>query len=251
MRGVSKILIGAVVLALAAGAAGQSSSLFLQSQSASQARMAVTTQPVGTDGMLLPSAGSPAPPDPNANMALRATSLIAVIPDQPRRFRVHDLVNIVVRHNMQHRADGRLEQNRTGKFDAQLSQWFRIHDWKWYQQVWNNGEPEVAADLTDNRRSQGRSLRQDQLTTRIQCEVIDVKPNGTLVIQARASYLYEEELQTITLTGIVRSEDISQDNSILSDRIYSLDMQATNEGAVRDTTKRGFVPRIFDAFKPF
>ena len=73
----------------------------------------------------------------------------------------------------------------------------------------------------------------------------------TLVIQARATYLYEEELQTITLTGVIRSEDISQDNSILSDRIYSLDMQTTNEGAVRDTTKRGFIPRIFDAFKPF
>ncbi len=244
--------VPAVVLAwTVAAAVAQSSSLYLQAESARQARFIPTTQPTAPDGSLQPSAGAVPPDDINANLPLRAASLIAVMPETPKRFRVHDLINIVVRHNMQYRADGRLEQNRINQFNAKLDEWFRISDHRWRQQEFPSGDPQAKFDLTDNRRSQGRNQRQDQLTTRIQAEVIDVKPNGTLVLQARARYRYEEEVQTITLTGICRAEDVSADNAILSDRVYDLSVDTINEGAVRDTTKRGFIPRIFDALKPF
>lgn len=243
--------ITSLVLLATAGLPAQSSSLFLRSQGEMQGRAAATTQPMAPDGTVLATAGAATPADADANLELRMHSMIAVVPAEPKHFRVNDQVNIVVRHRISYRADGRVEQNRTQQFDAKLSDWFRFHDDRWIQQDFQRGTPQVKFDLTDNRRGQGRNQRQDELTTRIQAVVIDVKPNGTLVIEARAEYQYEEETQSITLTGSCRSEDISPDNSILSDKIAGLTVRTENKGVVRDTTKRGFLPRAFDKVKPF
>ncbi|MCK6456879.1 MAG: flagellar basal body L-ring protein FlgH [Phycisphaerae bacterium] len=252
----SELAAGAVVIAalwflITVAAHGQTSSLYLRAQADAMVRAAATTQPVAPDGGIPVDAGALQPVDPNSNVVLQSQSYISVLPPEPRRFKVHDLVNIVVRHQLRYRADGRLEQNRTWKFEAELAEWFRIHDRKWQQQEFPTGNPQVDFELTDNRRSTGRNQRQDELTTRIAAEVVDVKPNGTLVLQATARYRHEEEDQTITLTGICRSEDISADNSILSDKIANLDVSTVNEGSVRDTTKRGIIPRVFDLVKPF
>lgn len=248
----TRMTLTTAIVALATSlAAAQSSSLFLRSNAARQVRAAATTQPVGPDGSIPANAGSAQPADASANLPLRGASLIAVVPPEPKRFRSNDLVNIVVRHQLQYQADGRLDQNRTWQLNARLSEWFRIHDRMLEQQDFQRGTPQARFDLTDNRRSNGRNQRQDQLTTRIEATVIDVKPNGNLVLEARAEYQTDEEVQVITLTGTCRGEDVSADNSILSDKIANLEIRTTPRGAVRDTTKRGFIPRLFDAAKPF
>lgn len=240
-----------LMLIAVAPAAAQSSSLYRRSQSSVATRVAATTQPTDENGAVLVTAGAAIPSESEANLELRMVSLIAVQPAETKRFRLNDQVNIVVRHRISYRADGRVEQNRTQQFNARLAEWFRIHDRQWVQQDFQGGTPQANFNMTDNRRAQGRNQRQDELTTRIQALVIDVKPNGTLVLEARAEYQYEEELQSITLTGSCRSEDISPDNSILSDKIANLTMRTENHGVVRDTSKRGFLPRTFDWLKPF
>ena len=80
---------------------------------------------------------------------------------------------------------------------------------------------------------------------------MDVKPNGTLIVQARKRIKTDEEEQQFILTGVCRVEDITADNAILSTQLFDLELQKNHKGAVRDATKRGILPKLLDWINPF
>ena len=79
------------------------------------------------------------------------------------------------------------------------------------------------------------------MTTRLEAEVIDVKPNGTLVLQARRHMQIDEETISVTLTGLCRVQDVDATNSMLSTDMHDLNLKKITTGQVRDTTKRGLL----------
>ncbi|MGB0716401.1 MAG: flagellar basal body L-ring protein FlgH, partial [Phycisphaerae bacterium] len=92
--------------------------------------------------------------------------------------------------------------------------------------------------------------REDRLTTRVTAEVIDIKPNGNLVIQARSELRFDEEKSVITITGICRKDDITPDNTILSTQIGDLTIRSNNEGTMHRTTRRGLLTWLIDFVNP-
>ena len=54
---------------------------------------------------------------------------------------------------------------------------------------------------------------------RIAATVVDVLPNGNLVLEARKSIRSNQDLWEYSLTGEVRSIDVSSNNTVLSDHI--------------------------------
>jgi flagellar L-ring protein precursor FlgH len=61
----------------------------------------------------------------------------------------------------------------------------------------------------------------------------------------------DEEEQSVILSGVCRAEDITADNTVLSTQLHDLTVRKTHKGAVRDTTKRGWIPRLLDVLNPF
>jgi flagellar L-ring protein precursor FlgH len=72
-----------------------------------------------------------------------------------------------------------------------------------------------------------------------------------MVLQARQRIKTDDEEQTFILSGICRVEDITPDNSILSTQMFDKELTKTHKGAVRDTTKRGWIPKLLDVINPF
>ncbi len=93
--------------------------------------------------------------------------------------------------------------------------------------------------------------RDDTFVGRITAEVIDVKPNGTLTLEAKEDIKTDEEDQKVSLIGTCRVEDITPDNSILSNQLYNLSLSKQHKGAVKDTTERGIFTRLLDSINPF
>jgi flagellar L-ring protein precursor FlgH len=114
-----------------------------------------------------------------------------------------------------------------------------------------SGVPEV--NLTNQRDFKGEASvdRTDSLTIRVTAEVVDVKPNGTLVLQAKQHIKHDEEEQDFVLSGTCRAEDVTPDNTVLSTQVFDKDLTTTHKGAVRDTTKRGWLTKLLDAANPF
>ncbi len=86
--------------------------------------------------------------------------------------------------------------------------------------------------------AQGTSATNSSLTTTFGGQVLDVLPNGMLVIEAARQVEFSQQTQTIVLRGLVRPEDISQQNQILSTAISSMELQVRGKGIVNDYTHR-------------
>jgi flagellar L-ring protein precursor FlgH len=114
-----------------------------------------------------------------------------------------------------------------------------------------NTNPEIGTTGTRDFNGTGAVARTDTLTDRITAEVLDVKPNGTLVLQARQHIKTDDEEETMILSGNCRVEDVTTDNTVLSTQMFDKDVTKTSKGAVSDTMKRGWVPKLLDVINPF
>ncbi len=81
--------------------------------------------------------------------------------------------------------------------------------------------------------------------------MLDVKPNGTLVLEGRKQITTDDEYQRFLVTGICRAEDVSADNTVLSTQIADFNLRKTHKGNVRNATKKGFIPKLLDVINPF
>jgi len=59
-----------------------------------------------------------------------------------------------------------------------------------------------------------------------------------LVIEAARQVEFAQQVQTIVLRGLVRPEDISQENKVMSTAISSLEVQVRGKGIINDYTHR-------------
>jgi flagellar L-ring protein precursor FlgH len=189
-------------------------------------------------------------PQLNPNPALLAVSPIAVPAPQKDKIQPGALIQIVVREVKQAMSDAQLRSDKKWELDAALNQWFRLGKrGNWTQQEFKAGQPAIDLELDDKYEGRGRVDRRDELTTRITATVIDVKPNGTLVLEARKSIELDEETQVYTLTGKCRAEDLTPQNTILSTQVADLELSVQHTGAARDAARRGIWKRLSDLFR--
>lgn len=188
-----------------------------------------------------------------ATRTLEQVSMFTITPRQPRKFKVNDLINIIVRQHKRYQGDAEYDKRKRWNIEGKLSEWFRFHgDLKHLgSDNLTNGQPGFAFDFNDRYRTEGERDREDRFTTSIQSRIIDVKPNGNLVLEAIARQEHDEEIMQVTVTGICRSEDVTAANTILSTQLAEIVVKEKNRGAVRDAEQRGWVPRILDFAKPF
>jgi flagellar L-ring protein precursor FlgH len=184
--------------------------------------------------------------------AIQSSSLIAVKPVPVRKFRKHDFIKIIVSERKQYSSEGEGEQRKRWDIDAKLSEWFRFYP---RQRLGSdrlpNGQPGADFSFNNRYKTEGEAERTDDLAMRIEAKVIDVKPNGTLVLEAKKSIQVDEEVQTMTLTGMCRGEDVTADNSVLSSNVAEMEIHIKHTGTVRDGTRRGWIPRALDWLRPF
>ncbi len=179
-------------------------------------------------------------------------SPFAVPPSKPRTLQKHDLVTIIVRELSEFSSEGTTDTKKDASMNAKIDQFPTIDLANFaFKNAVGSISPEVKLSGNRDYKGEGTVDRKDSLIARIQAEVVDVKPNGTLVIQARKRIVTDEEEQVFMLNGVCRVQDIQPDNTVLSSQLFDLELRKTHSGAVRDSTKRGWVPRALDWLNPF
>ncbi|MCP4247624.1 MAG: flagellar basal body L-ring protein FlgH [bacterium] len=185
------------------------------------------------------------------NDVVEQNSLIAIKIKPPKEYRVHDLVSIIIRKQKKFEAESELESKKDFDIKSELEAFFKPIDGGLGSTTFYRGKPNVDYKFGTRLKSEGENTREDSFVTRVTAEIIDVKPNGNLVLQARDRFQHEQEVSVVTLTGTCRSTDVTPDNTILSTQIASLDIRVDNRGAVRDAATRGWIPKLLDFAKPF
>ena len=108
-----------------------------------------------------------------------------------------------------------------------------------------------GGSLKDKFDSTGEIIKEDSMTAYLTARVIAVEPNGNLVIRgSRWTRVTGEELQ-ITLEGIVRPEDISVNNTVLSRNIADARIFFNGKGPITTVQLPGWVSILLSFISPF
>jgi len=136
-----------------------------------------------------------------------------------------------VRQQKRYKGEQEFDRERKWKLKSQLDEFFKIYsDHRLGAATFSNGKPDIGFKWDDKYETEGEAERKDQFTTRITATVVDVKPNGNLVLEATAEEVHGDDRFTVTLTGVCRSEDVTLDNTILSSQIAELVLIEKNHG---------------------
>ncbi len=244
------LLLSVLILGPVGWALGQSSSLFLRDQAEKAAAAEAATRPAA-NGAVRADAGAAVPVGAGRNSTLARNSLTALGPAEPRLIKINDLIGVVIRYRLRHQSTSKLKQDDKWDAQAKLDAWFRIHDRKLHQQDFERGTPEIKFKNKNQLDNKGEANRSDVFETRLMAKVIDVKPNGNLIIVAWSRMEIDDEMQYLRMSGECNKEHVAPDGTIASDRIFGLEVQTMNEGAVKDAVKRGWFKEMVDTVKPF
>jgi flagellar L-ring protein precursor FlgH len=165
----------------------------------------------------------------------------------------HDLVTIIVREESEFKSEGNTDLKKEAALEAKIEEWIKLSIQNLEIEGGAQGPNPPSIKVGANRDFKGEATvdRFDSLMLRVTAEVIDVKPNGTLVLQARQRIKTDEEEQVFVLSGVCRAADVTPDNTILSSQMFDKELTKSHKGAVRDTTRRGWVPKLLDVINPF
>jgi flagellar L-ring protein precursor FlgH len=146
--------------------------------------------------------------------------------------RVHDVVSIVVTESLAASTDGQVKNSRASNASSGLTGLFG--KLKGASNLQNLLGQTSASGLT----AQGQSTTNSSLATTFGAEVVDVLPNGMLVVQATRQLTFSQQTQLIKLRGLVRPEDVSAQNEVQSTAMTDLELEVTGKGIVNDSTYR-------------
>ena len=109
----------------------------------------------------------------------------------------------------------------------------------------------VKSSAKNDFNGSGSTTRDESMTAYITARVMRVMPSGNLFIKGTRQVRVNHETQFITLSGVIRYEDISPDNSILSSYIADARIAYTGSGPISDKQRAGWLTRTLDTVWPF
>ncbi len=97
----------------------------------------------------------------------------------------------------------------------------------------------------------GSTSRETTLETNLTARVIEVLPNGYLVVEGKREVRVNNENQSVYLTGVVRPEDINSHNVVYSSAVAQMSVRVQGRGAVSRPIKPGWLYKILTGVLPF
>ncbi len=186
-------------------------------------------------------------------IALEDVSLIYIEEPEVKQYKEHDIVTIIIDEVSSQTSSQTLKTKKESDASATVN---TLVDVLQLLELRLKDEAIGDLDLVDfgaerEFKGKGDYDRSDKFSARIAAEILEVKPNGTLVLQATKRITKDQEEQILVLAGVARSEDITAQNTILSSQLANLSLAIENEGAVKKAAEKGFLTKFFDTLFAF
>lgn len=181
--------------------------------------------------------------------ACKGTTMYGSVPaEKPPAPKVRDLVKVIVLEQSSAVSQGKTEISKDSKLDAALKSYIDFKGGDFNDQ---GRLPKIGVDAKYESDNEAKTSKMMKITATIKAEVVEILPNGNLVIEAVKIRVVNQETEKITLTGIIDPDDMDATGSVLSDDVAQLCVSYTGKGSVSDSQKRGALGRLLDFFWPF
>jgi flagellar L-ring protein precursor FlgH len=105
---------------------------------------------------------------------------------------------------------------------------------------------EVSIRNENKYKGQGKTSRSSNLQAKVSAIVTKVFPNGNLAIMGHHSVEINGEREDITITGLIRSKDVTMSNTVFSYQVADANIAVNGEGTVADAESPGWFTRILN-----
>jgi flagellar L-ring protein precursor FlgH len=166
---------------------------------------------------------------------------------------VGDIVTVRIIEEASASQEATTQTGRKSDLDAALEDVFGLPDDYGMSNFLGSGQsfsPTFKGNYNREFQGGGSTVRKDKLALTVTASVVERLPGGNLRIEAKREIKVNREKQDVTLSGIIRPEDISAFNTILSTQIADARIRFTGKGVLGDTQGPNWFARIMDWLWP-
>jgi flagellar L-ring protein precursor FlgH len=168
--------------------------------------------------------------------------------------RLNDLVTIKIVENISGSGDAETDVSRESGIDVGITDLFGIPLDLNLSNLYGKGHtfsPTVKSSFENSFKGSGKTKRNSKLIGTITAKVIEVMPNGNLILEGRKDIVINNERQILILRGMVRPEDIDSDNTVLSSRLTDTEIYYVGKGIIQASQSPGWLGTILNKIWPF
>lgn len=239
------------IVAVAASLAGCSAATRL-SEIGEAPKMTPTGNPTQQSGYRPVSMPMPTPQiaQPAANSMWRPGAR-AFFKDQ-RAAEVGDILTVQVKITDKANLSNSTDRSRTSTESAGLPAFFG------YESALSKILPEavsasslLSADSTSTSSGSGQLQREESVEIQMAAVVTQILPNGLMAIAGRQEVRVNHELRELTVSGIIRPEDITSGNTITSEKIAEARISYGGRGTLSDVQQPRYGQQVMDVLMPW
>ena len=168
-----------------------------------------------------------------------------------RAGRVGDLVTIKVDESPNAQGDAKTQMDRESEFSLGVPKLLGLT--AAIKKSNPDIDPEDLIDLISKStfKGDGQTERGSRVQASISARVRKQLPNGDLFIEGTKVMMVNDEELHIYVSGVIRPEDILQDNTVGSSLIADAQIEVTGRGSLTDNQRQGWFSRFLSAINPF
>ena len=170
--------------------------------------------------------------------------------DKKARY-LDDIVTIVVSESVQGQNKATTGTSRDSSASATIDAFLGIENSIINNNANMGGQIAIGGKSANALKGSGDTSRNTTLVARISARVIRVLDNGNLLIEGRRQVTVNAEDQYLIISGIVRPQDITPENTVASQYVADARIVYTGEGVVNDKMRPGWMTRVIDWVWPF
>ena len=109
---------------------------------------------------------------------------------------------------------------------------------------YNKQRADVSFGVTGKGAAAAKTGRNGKIKAALTVRITGFTPDGNYIINGNQSIVINAEEQLINLSGIVRKEDISPQNTVLSTRLAEAKITYAGEGSVSNSQKHNYIYKV-------
>ena len=193
----------------------------------------------------------PAVYEPGQPNSLWRTGSRSFFNDQ-RATRIGDIITVEIEIDDSAELSNSSNRQRSAETSAGVSNFFGLETA--VGQVFNNAfDPSnmISADADSSHNGSGAINREEKIELTVAAVIVDRLPNGNLVLAGRQEVRINGELRELTVSGIIRPEDVTANNRVNHTQIAEARISYGGRGSISAVQRPNWGQRIGDAITPW
>ncbi len=192
-------------------------------------------------------------PDRRRPLSLSDVSWTYQTPEPKREIHINDLITVNVNEMATVISGGSINQRLQGERNWDLKSWIipTTSGLGVKADPQTGGAPNIDFLVNNSYQANADLQSKESVKCKLACHVVDIRPNGTLVLEGRRTIAVNEMNWEVSLVGSIRAEDVGPNNTVSSESVADMRLVKRETGQVRDGYRRGWFTQWLDTYNPF